>query len=202
MKYLNIIIVFALSIIILSSSVYAITGSLGNARMVLYAEVGDTIHKTILVKNVNNESINITAFASGDLEKDITLKDKSFILQPNSDKNVQFDLKVTKKGTFETKINIQFSSIEGKGAGVGLSSTIVLVASGQGETPVEDNNQNNVNDSQNKTQDNTSDNSTAQIQISPVLIAAGAFTILLIVLLIILLIISKKKRGVMGRKKR
>ena len=47
--------VFIILILISSISlVHAITGSIGNARMVLRVNVGDTIEKYILVKNVND----------------------------------------------------------------------------------------------------------------------------------------------------
>ena len=59
LKRIQIIMVILLVFAVINSiNVSAITGSMGNARMVLYPEVTNeettTIEKTILVKNVND----------------------------------------------------------------------------------------------------------------------------------------------------
>jgi hypothetical protein len=117
-----------LLIISFIGSVLAITASIGNARMILRANVGETIQKTILVKNINNETVNIELFASGDLEKDIKIKDANFSLAPNEERNAAFTIKVTKEGTYESQVNVKFFSVIEK-KGVGLSSSIVVIAS-------------------------------------------------------------------------
>ena len=115
--------------LILASFIYvsAITGSIGNARMVLRANLGDKIDKSILVKNVNNVSINIELNAEGDLAEDIIIKDKEFPLSPGEEKKASFTINVKKSGTTESKINVKFSPVEGR-TGVGLSSTIIVIA--------------------------------------------------------------------------
>ena len=69
---------FLLLVVMLSfvSSVYAITGSIGNARMILRVEQGDTIEKSILVKNVNDVSVDVLLEAIGDLADDIKIEDE------------------------------------------------------------------------------------------------------------------------------
>lgn len=119
--------------LLLISSVYALTGSMGNARMILYPEVNGwfttTIEKSILVKNVNEVPINITLEADEKGKEFLEVIDNSFILQPNTEKNAQFVVKVKKEGTYEGRINVFFSSQEeGQGPGVVLSSTIIVVA--------------------------------------------------------------------------
>ena len=57
------------------SSVYAITGSIGNARMILRPEIGDSIEKSILVKNVNDIAVDIELSITGDLVEDIKIKE-------------------------------------------------------------------------------------------------------------------------------
>jgi len=116
-----------LIILINLSVVSAITASIGNARMILRAQTGDTIEKSVLVKNINNEAVKIGIIVSGDLEKDITLIDKEFTLEPGEEKEARFTIKVKKEGTFETKINVQFAPLT-TGNGVGLSSTVIVVA--------------------------------------------------------------------------
>ena len=115
-------------IILLSlSPIVALTGSIGNARMVLRVQAQDTIEKCILVKNINNEDVKIEVSVSGELADDIILKEKSFIIPAQKEKNTCFTLTVPKEGTTESKINIKFISLV-DGNGVGLSSTIIVVA--------------------------------------------------------------------------
>ncbi|MFA7707717.1 MAG: hypothetical protein WCX73_02100 [Candidatus Pacearchaeota archaeon] len=119
--------------LILISSVLAITASIGNAKMILRAQTGDTIEKSILVKNVNDVPVNIALTASGDLEKFIIIKDNNFTLQPKEEKDAAFTIKVTTSGTTETKINVQFTPV-GEKNGAGLSSTIMVIATGENLT--------------------------------------------------------------------
>ena len=116
-----------LFIMVFMSSVCAITGSIGNARMILRAETGDKIEKYILVKNTNDIPVNIELSVSGDLEKDIEIKDAEFSLGPNEKKKAYFVIKVREEGTTETKINVKFSPVD-EGNGVGLSSTVIVIA--------------------------------------------------------------------------
>ena len=109
--------------------VHAITGSIGNARMVLRANTGDEIEKYILVNNVNNISVNIELTKSGDLQDFIEIKDNNFTLAPGQDRKAYFMINVGKAGTSESKINVKFSP-QDKGNGVGLSSTIIVIAEG------------------------------------------------------------------------
>ena len=128
---LSVLLVIFIAVISMVSSVYAITASIGNARMVLRANVGDTIERAVLVKNVNNVTVKVSSFASGDLAQDMILKDANFTLEANQEKNIDFKVKIAKNGTTETKINIAFSPTDGKSGGVGLSSTIIVIAGGE-----------------------------------------------------------------------
>lgn len=130
--------------LILISNVLAITASIGNARMILRAETGDVLEKSILVKNVNDVAVNILLTASGDLEKDIVIKDKNFILQPNEEKKAFFTVKVTKAGTTESKINVQFTLV-GEKNGAGLSSSIIVIANETGNSYEENTDEAEVN---------------------------------------------------------
>ena len=129
MNFKKSVVLLVFLFLILASFIYvsAITGSIGNARMVLRANLGDKIDKSILVKNVNNVSINIELNAEGDLAEDIIIKDKEFTLSPGEEKKASFTINVKKSGTTESKINVKFSPVEG-GTGVGLSSTIIVIA--------------------------------------------------------------------------
>ena len=117
-------------VIYLTASVYAITGSIGNARMILRVDTGDKIEKYILVKNVNNVSLDIELTKDGELSEDIEIKDEKFSLAPGEDKKAYFTINVREPGTTESKIHVKFSP-QDKGNGVGLSSTIIVIAEGE-----------------------------------------------------------------------
>lgn len=132
--------VIIFSFIFLSSVLAsAITGSMGNARMVLYPEVNGwtytTLEKSILVKNVNNVPINIKLVADEEGEKFLDVIDKEFVLQAGENKKAGFIVKVKKEGTYEGKINVFFSPSdnESKEPSVVLSSTIIAIAKKAGE---------------------------------------------------------------------
>ncbi len=114
--------------------VSAITGSIGNSKMVLYPEVNGwtntIIAKTILVKNVNDIPVNITLTAEEESKEFIEILEDTFILEPGEEKKAEFLVKVKKEGTYEGRINIFFKSAdpESKEPGVVLSSTIVVIA--------------------------------------------------------------------------
>ncbi|MEK6933334.1 MAG: hypothetical protein AABW75_00485 [Nanoarchaeota archaeon] len=115
-------------VILLTSSVHAITATLGNSRMILRMNVSDSMDKYLLIKNTNPVSVKIEISASGDLEKSITIKDSAFTLSPNEERNAYFTIKATKSGTTETRLNVRF--IPDEGSAVGLSAVVVVVASG------------------------------------------------------------------------
>lgn len=121
-------------LLVLANSIMlsAVTGSMGNARMILYPEVNGwtntVIEKSILVKNVNDMPINITLELDENSSNFIELIDKSFILESGEEKKAQFEVKVKKEGKYEGRINVFFRPIEGKESGVVLSSTIVVIA--------------------------------------------------------------------------
>ena len=121
-------------VILLSiSSVSAITGRMGNAKMILYPEVNGwtytTIDRTIYTENVNDVAINITLRLSDGAEDYISLIDESYILQPGENKKAAFQVRVKKVGTYEGKILVFFASTEqGHGPGVVLNSEVIVIA--------------------------------------------------------------------------
>jgi len=172
-----------------SFAVSAITGSMGNARMVLYPEFNgktyNPIDKTILVKNINNVSINISLKADSDGEKFLEIIDKEFTLQPNEEKKAEFLVKVKDGGRYEGKINVFFTPAEGKGAGVVLSSTIIAIAKENSN-----NEENAINNTDNKIL-NINSGETSKGTIFLVI----SSVILLVILIFLLSMIKKKKRN-------
>ncbi len=124
--------------VFLISFVSALTGSMGNARMVLRPEVNfpetTTIDKYILVNNVNDVPINISVFEANDEKNIIEVIDSGFILQPGESKEARFKISLGWGGTYSEQINVLFSPMEGAGAGVALTSTVIVYADGMTKT--------------------------------------------------------------------
>lgn len=198
-KYITSGIFVVLLLVFFINDVYAITGSIGNARMVLRPELGDKIEKSILVKNINDVPVNIELSVLGDLEKYIIIKDNNFVLQPGDERKAFFVIDVQKGGTTETKINVKFSPIDG-GNGVGLSSTIVIIVDEEDSWNLlslfdNNNEENNSVSVGQKNPDNLDDNKNK----SNMLIFASSistFTLFLVLLILVFLASKhiKKKR--------
>jgi len=127
----ELVIVIAIIILINVTFISALTGSMGNAKMILRPEVNGftttTIEKSILTNNVNDIPINIT-LEIGEGEDFLELIDEEYTLNPGENRKAEFLVKVRKEGTYNGKINVFFSPIEGKEPGVVLSSTIIVIA--------------------------------------------------------------------------
>lgn len=190
------------------SSVSAITGSIGNARMVLKAQTGDKIEKYIKVINVNDVEVEIEVSASGELAKYIDIKDKKFILGAGEEKKAYFTINVAKAGKTESKINIKFTPIEG-GNGVGLSSVVIVIAEGE---DLEDKNEfdlfdffnNNEDEEQNSSAGITGKAIDGNNKIKSVAIALSITGAMLLIFVVILVLyyIDKKRREEIKSKKR
>ncbi len=192
MKTVKKILCISLAVIIiisLISSVFAITGSIGNARMILRAKTGDVIEKSILVRNINDQAVDIEIFSSGDLANYTTIIDKKFRLEPGEEKNAKFEIKVAKEGTTETKINVQFTPTAGKD-GIGLSSTVIIIAEqGNGNNIFNPNNGENINNTQNSTITGKVTNPNPALSLTTI---AVVIMIVLFIFLVLLLIFLKK----------
>ena len=127
---------FVILFVLLINSVYALTGSIGNARMILYPEVGIggvEIEKSILVKNVNDIAVGIKLDTSEEFKDIVEIIDKEFELDAGQEKKARFVINLKKPGDYEGKINVFFTPLEGESkTGVALSSTIVIIADGEG----------------------------------------------------------------------
>lgn len=123
--------------IVIASSVYAISGRIGNGKMFLKAEVSDdepaSIEKYILVRNVNDVSVKIQLIADGNIKDFVSIPEPEFVLAPGEDRKANFVINVEQPGVYIGRINVYFSPFEEKGPGVVLSSQISLDVSGEGE---------------------------------------------------------------------
>ncbi len=194
--------VFAFAIVVLMTGITmisAVTGSIGNGRMVLYPEVNGwtntVIPKTILVNNVNSIPVNITLRLDSNASKFIELVDETFILEAGESKKAEITIKVKKEGTYEGRVNVFFKPVEGKEAGVVLSSTIIVIAKkDQGYKEKEE-----PKESQEET---NPENSGEQTNPSKLVKIFGINTLILFVVLLILIYIWGKKRKKSKRKVR
>ena len=198
MKKTGVILAGLLMLTLLLANVLAITGSIGNARMVLNLQPGEEIEKYILIRNVNQEDLSINLTVSGDLEEYVTLKENNFEIKAGEEKKVYFTIVSPNPGTTETKINIVFIPKEGNG--VGLSSTIIVVAEGEA---TEKNTSKGIlnwlirgkNNSSNETVENNNSISGASVSIGSIEIGLLSTTIILAIFIILLVIYSKKVKN-------
>jgi hypothetical protein len=198
-EYVLVTVIF-IGLMILSqfALVSAITGSMGNARMVLYPEVNGLINtvieKSILVKNVNDVPIDIKLEVDEGSTDFLEVVNEEFVLQPGEEKRAEFKVKVKDPGKYEGKINVFFSEAgDEKSGGVVLSSNIIVIAK-------------NPNDSSEESEEENSENSESENPITgevvlednkernPIGIFLTITTAILIIVLIILFILSEKSR--------
>ncbi len=198
------------AVIILSTEfASAVTGSIGNAKMVLYPEVGFfgiNIEKYILVKNVNEIPLNISLKSGGDIIGMVKFDEEAFVLQPNEEKKAYFTIHVSEPGNYDGRIDVFFTPDNKEEAGVVLSSIIVIRAedggfigsSGEDDSELEDDEDIEQEDlgtlSGNET--NQTNNKGFAISKSTLVTLAGlSSTALLVALVVILFIASKRMRN-------
>jgi len=164
-----------------------VTGQIGNSRMILRAEPGEKVERYILVKNVNNLPMTIKLSPAGDLEDKIKIQDKEFVLEPGAEKRARFTISSKEEGSTETKIGVCFVPEEGNG--VCLSSTVILIISG--DSNQDDNSQDDQDDSDTGFSFNPSghaiNTNSQQTKISTTtlfLISSGILAIILIALIV------------------
>lgn len=188
------IIMLVLFVIFSLYLVSAITGSLGNAKMFLDAEVGETLEKYVLVKNVNDVPVNIKLSVSSDISKDVKLEDEEFELTPGEDRRVYFTIKARKPGIYEIRILVRFSEEGGK-TGVGLSSVITLKVYGKGEMPEDELDEDELDEESEEDTSAITGNVVGESGISPVLIVLPITTILLFAALLFIILKTKRKKS-------
>jgi len=187
-------------LIVFGSFASALTASIGNAKMIVRANPGDEVRKSILVKNTNDVAVEISLESVGDIADWIDLDDETFILNPGAERKAWFTIDAKSSGSYEGRIQVGFSSTEedSKG-GVGLSSVILLRVSGD-----EDNTDNtDYTDGDEDTATNSSVNiggtgtgnviSNSNSEISAGTVLAVSSLILMIVLVVVLVFLAKKK---------
>lgn len=196
MRKLTLVIISICMLLLVVSFASAITGSLGNARMILRVNVGDTVDNYIVANNVNNESIRVELFASGALENDTKILDNNFTLQPGESKDIRFQIKMKKAGNYETNLNVKYIPETGTG-GVGLSAAIITYVKDSGQSWDDSSdvidNSSSISDG-NSTGVITSITNNLKNSLSPTLIAAIITFIILIIFFVLLLVLYRKSK--------
>lgn len=133
MRLLKVLCMFFMFLLLFVPASYALTASIGNAKMILRPTVEPgketIIEKSIKVNNVNDIPVDIDLEVHGDLVDIVELLDESFTLQPGETRNANFIIALEYGGRYEGKIGVKFTPVGG-GQGVGLSSTIIILAEG------------------------------------------------------------------------
>lgn len=200
---------FALVVLFSISAASAITASIGNSRMILYPEPGQSIDKYILVKNVNNVSVQIDLTVSGDLADGIKIKDNNFTLQPGDEKKAYFTVTPKVEGTTQTHILVRYTPPQG--SGVGLTSTVIVVASKGNGTIAQNPNFVAIDDNSTENSTNSSSFSLSQhpqsslssqsgFSMSPLMFLTISTIILVIVFIVLVSFAFRRKKRVRGIK--
>ena len=172
--------------LLLSFNVSAITAKIGNGKMILNVEVGDTVEKSIWVINDNDVAVDITLIPSGDLERDVEVLENNFRLEPMEDKSARFKIPITEAGRTETRINVKFTPVDGTQE-VGLASLIIINAGEVGS----------LSDDENDDVEGSSlltGNIIGANGVNKTYLVLGLSTLLLGIALVVLLYYSKKIR--------
>ena len=210
MSYKKVMLCLFAAFLILSylQGALALTASIGNSRMILRGDVGESFERSLLIKNVNDVPVTINFEVTGDLADNIELKEEDFILLPEQEKKAYFTVKADEEGTSETKINVKF--VPEQGSSVGLSATIIVIAGEAGD--FESNNTEEENEPANesgfsfnlgKNKNSSSGltgNSVSLPEISPVMWLAISSAILVLILVILVVYASKKRASKLEKK--
>lgn len=191
----NFIVILLLILTIFTGFAGAITGSMGNSKMILYPELNGgsiVIDRTILVRNVNDVVINVTLEADSNAKKFIDVVDKTFSLQPGEEKKARITIKIDEEGRYEGKVLVSFAPSQKDGPGIVLSSTIIVITEG---------NRISENNEEASSEEELGENISTKKELAageekaldPKVMVIGGSSILLIVILAFLIGAMKKK---------
>lgn len=123
-------------LLIIVPTVYSLTASIGNARVVLRVnatpEDPEILERTLRTNNKNEIPV-IVRLEPDDVLKHFTeIEDEEFVLQPGETKDAKFTLIIDRGGRFEGRMNVLFSpqDPESKENNVALGSNIIILSEG------------------------------------------------------------------------
>ena len=149
-----------LALLLILPITYAITGSIGNAKAIVNVQLDDgskTLSRNILVKNVNNQTVNIKLEIKDEIADLVNIIDKEFSLAPYEEKRAQYQVMLDKPGIYNGQIVVFFESTAEKSPGVALPASLTFrVSDKDGNIPNIINNDSESDDSE--SDDETNDN--------------------------------------------
>ena len=168
----------------------AITGSIGNAKAIVTVDLSKSniLERTVLVKNVNNVSINVKLESADDLESITEILDKEFELGPGEEKKARFKVNIPRPGTYNGNIVVFFNPPEGKGAGVVLQANLIIKAVGSSSELPFNTNTNTGTNTDNDDPKNNNDNTNNKITGSTIFETSDLKNIPLSIIIFIILI--------------
>ncbi len=189
------LLVIAVMLIVFVSSVYALSATIGNAKMILRENVTPgqeiLIDRSILVRNVNNVSVSVELTPYGDLKDSLVIGEPEFVLGPHESRDVDFNITLDQPGYYDNKIAVAFKPYPNvnESAGVGLMSNVIVIASDPNAEP--NTPDNTTNDNNNQTSGNDNQTSVPGDAPNPVI---GIGLVALIVLLGIVVFVMMRRK--------
>lgn len=156
--------VYFMILFILSVPLLALTGSIGNPRVVLRPNITEghtkTIDRTILIENVNDVPVHIDVYVQEGFEDVATIadEDKGFDLQPGANRKAKFSLTISDPYSHVGSILVRFSPNDGAGPSVMLGSKILIVGTKQNPEPLPEEQQAEIEDEISTDNETTAEN--------------------------------------------
>jgi len=101
--------------------------SIGDGVAIIRPEVGDTLHRSVLVINPNEFSVTVNLSASEDPKNEVVLIDKIIKLGPGEQKKAYFDINVKEPGRRQIKIGFLYIPDDEEESVVGVSARYTLI---------------------------------------------------------------------------
>lgn len=116
--------------LLLVSTVYGLSASAGPARMFLEVETGDPYDGEITVRNPNDKEVNVKIAVTGNIAGLLEMDEEEFIMDPDEDTKVGFEINVNKPGYYTGSITVRYSELDSPG-GVVASISMNILADGE-----------------------------------------------------------------------
>jgi hypothetical protein len=191
--------VLILSVILSTSSVFALNAAVGNGKFVISnATVGDIIQRTMKVYNNNSYEVRIELIPGGNLTSDIKILDNNITMTPNSEKDFRFSVRITKEGRSDGEIIVKFTpaNVSNGKNGIALPTTMTIFAKkGTGNvdwTSWFSTNKNQSNTGKNQTETDPANNDSG-VGLMGILLIITA--IIFIILVIVIFLYSKRRKN-------
>ena len=124
---------------IIIPSVFALTASISNPRMVLYHNITDDkiveFENSVIINNENNYEVKISLDLDENWKDKITLSEKEFIINPGERKEVSYSVKIEDAGYYRGDVLIRFDEAVNGNFVTLAQDLVVLVSDESGKVP-------------------------------------------------------------------